>query len=66
MTRDFLMAQMVTNLPAMQETKLHPWTEKILWRRKWLLTQVFLLREPHEERNLVGYSPWGHNESDMN
>ena len=66
MTRDFLMAQMVTNLPAMQETKLHPWTEKILWRKKWLLTQVFLLREPQEERNLVGYSPWGHNESDMN
>ena len=26
---------------------------------------VFLPGESHEQRNLVGYSPWGHKESDM-
>ena len=30
----------------------------------WLLTPVFLLREFHEQRRLVVYSPWGHIESD--
>ena len=28
-------------------------------------TPEFLLEEPHGQRNLVGYSPWGHQESDM-
>ena len=28
-------------------------------------TPVFLLGEPHGERSLVGYSPWGRKESDM-
>ena len=27
------------------------------WRRKWQLTPVFLPRESHGQRNLVGYSP---------
>ena len=26
---------------------------------------VFLTKESHELRSLVGYSPWGHKESDM-
>ena len=26
---------------------------------------VFLLREAHGQSSLVGYSPWGHKESDM-
>ena len=26
---------------------------------------VFLPGESHEQRSLVGYSPWGHKESDM-
>ena len=37
---------------------------KIPWRREWLLTPVFLLGEFHGLRSLVGYSPWGHKESD--
>ena len=41
----------------------HPVTEK-LWRRKWLPTPVFLLRESCGQRSLVGCSPWGHTESD--
>ena len=28
-------------------------------------TPVFLPGESHEQRSLVGYSPWGHKESDM-
>ena len=35
----------------------HPVTEK-LWRRKWLPTPVFLLRESCGQRSLVGCSPW--------
>ena len=37
----------------------NPWVGKIPWRREWLLTPVFLLREFREQRNLVGYRPWG-------
>ena len=48
-----------------------PWVGKIPWKRKWLPTPVFLLKElygmenPIDKRNLVGCSPWGHKESDM-
>ena len=35
------------------------------WRRKWQPTPVLLLGEPHGQRSLVGYSPWGCKESDM-
>ena len=35
------------------------------WRRKWQLTPAFLPGEFHGQRNLVGYSPWGHKESAM-
>ena len=35
------------------------------WRRKWQPTPVFLPGESHEQRSLVGYSPWGLKESDM-
>ena len=34
------------------------------WRRKWWPTPVFLTEKPHGQRNLAGYSPWGHKESD--
>ena len=43
----------------------HPWVRKIPWRRKWHPTPVFLSGESHGQRNLAGYSPWGHEESDM-
>ena len=41
-----------------------PWVGKIPWRRAWQPTPVFLPGESHEQRNLAGYSPWGHKESD--
>ena len=37
---------------------LDPWVGKILWRRKWQPTPVFLTRESRGQRSLVGYSPW--------
>ena len=37
-----------------------PWVGKIPWRRAWQPTPGFLPGEPHGQRSLVGYSPWGH------
>ena len=34
------------------------------WRRKWQPTPVLLPGKSHGQRSLVGYSPWGHYESD--
>ena len=41
-----------------------PWVGKIPWRRKWQPTPVFLPGKSHGQRSLVGYSPWGREESD--
>jgi len=38
---------------------------KILWSRKWHPTPVFLPGKAHAQRNLAGYCPLGHKESDM-
>ena len=43
-----------------------PWVRNIPWRRKWQPTPVFLPGECHGRKSLVGYSPWGRKESDMN
>ena len=99
-----LVAQLVKNPPAMQETWVQPWIGKIPWRRDRLPTPVFLgfpggsdgiesacnagdlgsipglrrspgeghgnprqcscLENPHGQRSLAGYSPWGCKESD--
>ena len=53
------MAQMVKNLPAMQETWVRAWVGKISWRRAWQPTLVFLPGKFHGQRSLVGYIPWG-------
>ena len=42
-----------------------PWVGKIPWRWKWPLTPVLLPGKSPGQRSLVGYSPWGHKESDM-
>ena len=34
------------------------------WRRKWQPTPVFLPRDSHGQRSLVGYRPWVRKESD--
>ena len=35
----------------------------VLRRRQWQPTPVLLPGKSHEQRSLVGYSPWGHEES---
>ena len=47
---------MVKNLPAMQETQFDSWVGKILWRREWQPTPVFLPGKVHRQRSLVGFS----------
>jgi len=44
---------------------LDPWVGKIPWKRAWQPTPVFWPGESRGQRSLVGYSPWGHQESDM-
>ena len=45
--------------------RFDPWVGKIPWRRKWQSTPVFLPGESHGQRNLAGYGPQSHKESDM-
>ena len=45
-------------IPEIWRLSLNPWIEKILWRRKWQSTPVFLPGEFHGQGILVGYSPW--------
>ena len=48
-----------------QETQeFNAWAE-ITWSRKWQFISVFLPGKFHGQRSLVGYSPWGHKESDV-
>ena len=42
------------------------WFRKISWRREWLPTPVVLPGKSHGQKTLVGYSPWGCKELDMN
>ena len=49
----------VKNPPANAGDSFNPWVRKILWRRKWQPTPVFLPGKSHGQRTLGGYSPWG-------
>ena len=42
-----------------------PWVGKIPWKRKWQPIPVFLPGKSHGQSSLVGYSPWGCKELDM-
>ena len=39
--------------------RFDPRVGKIPWRRKWPPAPVFLPGEPHRQRSLASYSPWG-------
>ena len=58
------MAQLVKNLPAMQETWLPSLGREDPLEKGMETPPVFLPGEFHGQRSLVGYSPCGHNESD--
>ena len=58
------MAQSVKNLPAMQETLVQSldWEDPL---EKEMVTHSSILPwKFHGQTSLVGYSPWGHKESD--
>ena len=56
----FPVAQTVKRLPAMQETWVQFLRREDPLEKEMATTPVFLPGESHRQRNLVGYSPWGH------
>ena len=57
-------AQMVKNMPAMQETQVQSLDQEDPLE-KWMTTHSSILGEFHGQRSLVGYSPWSHKELDI-
>ena len=55
---------MVKNLPAMQEPGFDPWVGRSPGGKHGNPLQYSCLENPHGQKSLVGYSPWGHKESD--
>ena len=64
LTRASLVAQIVKNLPTMQETWVQFLDQEDSLEKGWLPTPVFLPGESHGWRSLVSYIPWGHKELD--
>ena len=57
----FPVGAVVKNPPANAgDTGFYPWIRKILWRRKWQPTPVFLAGKCHGQRSLAGYGPCAH------
>ena len=58
----------VKNMPAMQETQ-GMWVWSLGWEvpleEEMASCSIFLPEKSHEQRSLMGYSPWGYRESDM-
>ena len=67
-TEGFLGDSVVENLPADAgdpgDAGLMPGSGRSPGGGCWQPNPVFLPREPHGQTSLVGYSPWGHKESD--
>ena len=56
-----LVAQSVKNLPASAgDMGSIPGSGRSPWSRKWQPIPVFLPGKFHEQRSMVGCSPWGH------
>ena len=49
----------------MQETRVRSLGWEDALEKKWQPAPVFLPGAYHGQRSLMGYSPWGHKESDM-
>ena len=58
-------AQLVKNLPPMQETWVQFWARKIAWRRKWQSTLVFLPGKIPWTEEPGGLQSMGSQELDM-
>ena len=59
----------IVNLPAKcrrcKRRRFDPWDGKIPWSKEWEPMSVFLPGKFHGQRNLAGYSPQSHKESDI-
>ena len=55
-----LVAQMVKNLSAMQKTWIQSLGQEDPLQKGMTASPVFLPGKFHGQRNLVGYTPWGH------
>ena len=64
-SRNFLVAQMVKNLPAMQETWVLSLGQEDPLEKEMATHFRIIAGKSHGWRSLVGYSPWGCKESDM-
>ena len=64
--RASLVAQVVKNLPEIQETQVRSLGQEDPWRRKWQPTPVFLPGKSHGQRTLAGYSSRVRKELDTN
>jgi len=62
--RDFPIAQVIKNLPVMQETWVRSLGQEDPLEKEKAITTVFLLGESRGQRSLVDCSPWGHRELD--
>ena len=62
--RAFLVVQTVKILPAMQEAWVQSLGQKDPLQKGKATHSSILAWEIHRQRSLVGYSPWGHKESD--
>ena len=54
-----LVALLVRICPQFKRPRFNPWVKKILWKRKWQPTPVFLPGKSDGQRSLVHYSPRG-------
>ena len=62
--RASLVAQRVKRLPAMQETWVLSLRQEDLLEKEMAIYSSTLPGKFHGQRSLVGYSQWGHKESD--
>ena len=64
---DFFFIITFLNLVNLQcgKPRFYPWVGKIPRRRKQQPIPVLFPGKSHGPRSLVGFSPWGHKESDM-
>ena len=62
--RDFPIAQVIKNLPVMQETWVRSLGQEDPLEKEKAITTVFLLEESRGQRSLVDCSPWGCKELD--
>ena len=56
---------MVKHLSTMWEGRVRSLGREDPLEKAWQPTPVLLRGKSHERRSLVGYSPWGHKQSDM-